>query len=71
MTEQEILDEITLVSTAIHNLLKTGQKYEIGTGQSKRVFEMADLDKLKALRYDLQRDLVDLQNDGGGVVLGY
>ncbi len=71
MTEQELLDEITLVSTAIHHILKTGQKYELGTGQSKRVFEAAQLDSLRSLRKELQLELSELSTGGAGTALGF
>lgn len=71
MTEDELLDEITLISTAIQHIYKTGQKYEIGTGPSKRVFEAASYKDLTEERRRLQIELQNVQNCGGGVVLGF
>jgi hypothetical protein len=44
MSEQELLDEIELISTAIRKVLLVGEEYEVGTGQSKRTFIFAVLD---------------------------
>ena len=71
MTEAELLAEITAISTAINNIMITGQKYEIGTGSSKRIYEYADLNSLREYRRELQRDLVSLTDGGGGVLLGF
>ncbi len=70
MTEEEITAELALVNTAISNLLKTGKKYEIGSGSSKRVFEMSDLDELRAYRSELTRKLNELDGSSG-LVLGF
>jgi hypothetical protein len=70
MTEAELEAEIALVTTAISNILKTGQKYEINSGQSKRVFEAADLDKLRNYRTELRIELQSLQGSSG-LVLGF
>lgn len=71
MTEEELIEEITLLTTAIHNIYKTGQKYEIGTGQSKRVFEAASYKDLKKEKKELMGDLATLNAGGAGTVLGY
>lgn len=70
MTEAEITAELAIVTTAIENLLQTGQRYEIGSGASRRVFEMADLQKLRDLRYSLDQDLLNVQGTSG-LVLGF
>ena len=70
MTEAEITAELAIVTTAIENLLQTGQRYEIGSGASRRVFEMADLQKLRDLRYSLDQDLLNVQG-ASGLVLGF
>ena len=71
MTEAEILEEITAVSTAIKNIMITGQSYEIGTGSSKRVYTYVSLDSLREYRRELQRDLASLTDGGGGILLGF
>lgn len=70
MTETELTAEIAVVNTAITNILLTGQKYEIGSGPSKRVFEAAQLDSLRSYRTELQLQLKDVQ-ETGGLVLGF
>ena len=70
MTEDEITEEIILVTTAIHNLLKTGLKYEIGTGSSRRIFEMSDLKDLRLMRTSLSQKLRAIQGESG-LVLGF
>jgi len=65
MTETEITAEIAVVRTAIHNLMLTGQEYEIGTGPSKRIFKMVDIDKLRSYLTSLQQDLLAIQGDSG------
>lgn len=67
MTESEITAELALVTTAIQNLLKTGSRYEVGTGPSRRVFEMAELPDLQALRASLSRKLLEVQDVSGFV----
>jgi hypothetical protein len=71
MSEQELLDEIELISTAIRKVLLVGEEYEVGTGQSKRTFKFAELDKLREYRTSLQSDLVAIQNGGRGSVWGF
>ncbi len=70
MTEAEITAELAIVTTAIENLLKTGQRYEIISGSSRRVFEVADLKDLRDLRYSLGQDLLNVQGTSG-LVLGF
>lgn len=70
MSEDELDTEITLVSTAITNILKTGQKYEIGSGTSKRVFEVANINNLIKYRNSLRLELKSLQGNSG-MQLGY
>lgn len=71
MTEAEILAEISLITTAIQNIYTTGQNYEVGTGASKRIFAAANYDSLTKQRTELYRDLANIDNPGGGVMLGY
>lgn len=72
MTESELLAEIQLVSTAISNVLKTGKRYEIGTGASRRIFEFTELGSLRNYRKELQREYDELYSDYGiGSMLGF
>ena len=71
MTELELETEIALLTLAISHILQTGQKYELGTGQSRRTFEAGDLDSLVALRDKNRQDLYSLQNGGRGMVIGF
>ena len=70
MTEAAITAELAIVTTAIENLLKTGKRYEIISGSSRRVFEMEDLKDLRDLRYSLEQDLLNVQGTSG-LVLGF
>ena len=70
MTEDEINAELSIVKTAITNLLKTGKKYELGSGASKRVFEMTDLKDLREYRTELNQQLKDVEGTSG-MVLGF
>jgi len=65
MTENEITVEITIVETAIRNIMLTGQKYEIGTGPSKRTFEAANLNDMRSYLTSLKNDLYAEQGDSG------
>lgn len=69
MTEQELIAEISLVTTAISKIIQTGEKYEIHTGSSKRIFE-ADLDKWRDYRRELNRELAEVTGTSG-VVTGF
>jgi hypothetical protein len=71
MTEAEILAEITIYTTLIQQAPKIGQRYEIGTGQSRRIFENVDLKTAIEHRSSLYRDLSNLQDGGGGVLCGF
>ena len=51
--------------------MKAGQEYVVGTGASSRTFKMADIDKLRNYRRELQRDLAIEQDCGGGSVLQF
>ncbi len=70
MTEEEINAELALVTLAISNLLKTGQRYEVESSGSRRVFEMSDLKDLRTLRNELTGMLADCQGTSG-LVLGF
>ena len=69
-TATEIQADIDIFRIAIRNIALTGQRYEIGTGPSKRVFEAADLDILKGYLADLERELDDV-NGNSGVLVGF
>lgn len=69
-TATEIQADIDIFRTAIRNIALTGQRYEIGTGPSKRIFEAADLDNLKGYLADLERELDDV-NGNSGVLVGF
>ena len=71
MTEDEILEEIAIYTALIKQIPVIGQKYEVGTGQSKRIFENVDLKTAIDYRKSLYRDLADVQNGGGGMVLQF
>ena len=64
-TEDEINAELEIVSTAITNIMLTGQKYEIGSGPSKRVFEAANINNLQKYRSSLNRQLKSVQGKSG------
>ena len=72
MTDAELITqleiELSLVNDAIAHVLKTGERYEIGTGSSRRVFE-ADLTKLRKMQNDIRAQLRTLDDDDA-VVLG-
>jgi len=65
MTEAEITVELGIISSAITNIALTGQRYEIGTGPSKRVFEAADLNDLISYRSSLENQLKDATGNSG------
>ena len=46
-TAEQIQAKIDAYELAIENILLTGQKYEIGSGASKRTFEATDIEKLE------------------------
>ena len=71
MTEEQILEEIAIYTALILQVPKIGQKYEIGTGASKRIFENVDLQTAIDHRTDLYRQLATEQDCGGGMVLQY
>ncbi|MCP4392742.1 MAG: hypothetical protein GY804_00460 [Alphaproteobacteria bacterium] len=70
MTEEEINAELSLVTLAISNLLKTGRRYVVESAGSRREFEMSDLPELRALRNELTGKLADIQGTSG-LVLGF
>ena len=59
---EELNSELALLNTAIKNIIQTGDKYEIGTGSSKRVFE-ADLDKWRKIRNNIRLEIKNLNPD--------
>ena len=69
-TEAEYTEEISIVSTAIRNLIRTGQEYEIGSGNSRRTFEHADIDKLIKYRNSLNMELKTF-NGVSGMQVGF
>jgi len=69
MTEAELIAEIALVQTAISNVARTGERYVIGTGPSRREFEN-DLGHLRLYLAELKRDLKAAQYDDG-VMVGF
>lgn len=70
MTEEEILQEITDVSTAISNMMKTGQEYEIESAKSRRKFKGFGLKELQEYRSGLQLQLRNVDGSSG-LVLGF
>lgn len=70
MSEAEILEEIQIFRTAIKNIALTGQRYEIGSGASKRVFEAADLQAMKLYLTDLNNELA-IARGNAGIQIGY
>lgn len=70
MTQAEIEAQLDDVNTAITNLLKTGRRYVIGSGASRREFEQSDLPKLRELRAELSNAL-KASNDESGLVMGF
>jgi len=69
-TEDEIEAEIVIIRTAIRNIALTGQKYEIGTGPSKRTFEAADINNLRDYLAQLKGELQEF-NEESGCQLGF
>lgn len=69
-TATEIQADIDIFREAIRNIALTGQKYEIGSGPSKRVFEAADLDKLRDYLASLENELANV-NGTSGVLVGF
>jgi hypothetical protein len=65
MTEAQIIAEIALIEMAISNILKTGQKYEVGSGASKRIFEAANIDSLRDYKLSLENKLSDVSGNSG------
>lgn len=70
LTATQIQTKIDAYETAIENILLTGQEYEIGSGASKRVFKMADIDKLQSLVDRLYMKL-DEVNETSGAQVGF
>ena len=70
MAEQEILDEIAVVNTAIRNIMLTGQEYTIKSEGSERTFKAADIDKLRSWRNELNQQLQDEQGTSG-ILVGF
>ena len=70
MTETQIQTAITETETAISNMLKVGQEYEVGTGASRRRFIQADLDILETRLFKLESKLSEIQGNSG-TLLGF
>lgn len=70
MTEAELIEEIAMVTRAIHDILQGGQGYMIGTGGSQRQVTNANLPELRKMRSDLRRELAEMSDDGAGMTLG-
>ena len=68
LTATQIQTKIDLYEDAIDNILLTGQRYEIGSGTSKRVFEAADIDKLQSLVDRLYMKLDEVSETSGSQV---
>lgn len=68
LTATQIQTKIDLYEDAIDNILLTGQRYEIGSGASKRVFEAADIDKLQSLVDRLYMKLDEVSETSGSQV---
>ena len=64
----ELETELALLNTAIQHIIKTGERYEVGTGSSRRVFEV-DLDKYKKMRNEIRLELKQYE-DNAGIVVG-
>ena len=69
-TEEEITAELEIITTAITNILLTGQKYQTGSGASTRVFEAANLSNLRQYRVELENKLKGAQGQSG-MLLGF
>lgn len=67
MTEEEVRAELALVNTAILNILKTGKRYVIESGPSRREFEAEKLDEYRNLRAELERRLTSFTGYSGFV----
>jgi len=64
----ELETELALLNTAIKHIIKTGERYEVGTGSSKRIFE-ADLGKYRKMRNEIRLELKQY-GDNAGIVVG-
>ncbi len=66
-TETEYLEELNaelaLLNTAIKNIIQTGERYEVGTGSSKRIFEVESLQKWKNVRDQIRLEIKALDPD--------
>ena len=71
MSEEEILAEIAATTAAINRILGLGQEYELENSSSKRKTKDADIDRLKAHRADLYRELQQVRNQEGGLILSF
>lgn len=70
MTEAELIALIAEVNTAISNMLKTGQEYEIESAKSRRRFKGFSLKDLREYKNELNNQLREVQG-GSGLVLGF
>ena len=70
MTEDEIIIAIAEVNTAISNMMKTGQEYEIESAKSRRKFKGFDLKALREYKTELNNQLREVQGYSG-LVLGF
>ena len=70
MTEDEIIAAIAEVNTAISNMMKTGQEYEIESAKSRRRFKGFSLKDLREYKTELNNQLREVQGYSG-MVLGY
>lgn len=70
MTEDELIAAIAEVNTAISNMMKTGQEYEIESAKSRRRFKGFELEDLRKYRTELNNQLREVQG-GSGLVLGF
>lgn len=66
----EIESEIAEITTALYQIRKGGQEYNIDSDSSKRGVAMADYKTLVSHRNDLNRELEELESGGGGFIVG-
>ncbi len=65
---EELNTELSLLNTAIQNIIQTGERYEVGTGSSKRVFEVESLPKWRALRSEIRIEIKQVDTDSNQAV---
>ncbi len=69
-TTEKITAELEIITTAITNIMLTGQEYTTGSGASTRTFKMAGLPELRKYRVELENKLKG-STGKSGMLLGF